>query len=807
MNYKSNFNVKPCAISSGFVEFERDVIYPELVENGDFSELGSELTTPFSSGWLRIGENNWSLNPAPVNGGIEGIDATSYVYQGISTTIGKQYKVVVDASVTEGSCELRGFNSTTILTISTLGRKTYSAIFTETDGNNNVGFNSASGFTGVIHSLSVKEVGVDWEVLNSDANNYVVFNGSTARLKFLNTSPVTTLESSFLMIAGKTYKLIVDVASVTSGSIKIDGAGISELFNSAGVTTRTITPTSGTRIIFYRATANVDLTLNSVSVTEVGEATESALPNQIECEAYGYTWNSGNRTCQAFNPSITLETIAGNLNNNLYGSNNKTQRGTQNSMTIGQGNSINGITENNLIIGRGNSIQRETANNFIVGTAAKSIVDNSFSLGGNNGVADRLDRLGAQLISNPLFDEVGTELITNGDFLTDTNWSKTNATISNGIATLNIVDGAYSAIYQSVTYTSGKKYRLIATLSGTEGKIMRFQDNASNTGGLTSVNGAVTLTGEIQNIELFFIANKNSIGMNIARQFDGDWQFTFNIISVKEVGQDWTLSANASIEYDKLNLNGSGAFVSAQQSVYASGIKNGKTLRFTYEVTENTLVSGERSEGKLRVGAFSGASLFPAATDLNSSVGTHTFDIVVGIEGTNNVFDMYLTSGYVSGNIKIDYVTLQEVLPFVAPRQMSYLMFGKQTTDGNTKAANLNNTAGTFYVVPLNSASYFHCDIVAVRTGGTSRTGAIGDTASWTERGVFTNLNQGEEGGLTIARERDTVQAIGSGTALWRPTAAVNNTNGNFSLNVRGAADMIIEWAITVRITQIKTTF
>ena len=113
----------------------------------------------------------------------------------------------------------------------------------------------------------------DWSVTGSDANNYVVFNGSTARLKFLNTSPVTQLTTSFVMTAGKKYKLTVDVLTVTSGGIKIDGNGISETFNTSGITTRIINPTAASAINFYRATANVDITLNSVSLIEITEDT------------------------------------------------------------------------------------------------------------------------------------------------------------------------------------------------------------------------------------------------------------------------------------------------------------------------------------------------------------------------------------------------------------------------------------------------------------------------------------------------------------------------------------------------------
>jgi hypothetical protein len=484
------------------------------------------------------------------------------------------------------------------------------------------------------------------------------------------------------------------------------------------------------------------------------------------------------------------------LSNNLYGSNNKTQRGTQNSMTIGDFNSINGSTENNLIVGRGNSIERKTANNFIVGTAAKSIVDNSFSLGGNNGVANQLDRLGAQLIENFDFSEEGDEEIENGsNTIAGANWNA-NANWDKTVAGFFSCDGSSNNdLNQGTTIpVIGKSY------------ILSFEVLSINVGGRFVMNFGGVVGANRTSVGVYYetITATNTDRIRVRPNYTGTIGSVTNI-SVKELGQDWTLSANASIQNNELTLNGSGAFVTAQQTLWSSGAKNGRTLRFIYEVTENTLVSGERAQGLLRVGGYSGASLFPSVINLNSDVGTHILDVIVGIEGAHNVFDMYITSDYVSGYIKINYVSLQEVLPFVAPRQMTYLMFGKQTTDGNTKAANLNNTTGTFYVVPLNSASYFQCDVVAVRTGGTSTTGAIGDTASWTEKGVFTNVNQ--EGGLSISRERDTVRSIGTGTTNWRPTAVVGNTNGNFGLNIRGAADMIVEWAITVRITQIKTTF
>ena len=130
-----------------------------------------------------------------------------------------------------------------------------------------------------------------WTVNNPDANNYVTFSGGTARLVFLTTSPITQLRSTnTTLISGTKYRLVVDIASVTSGSVKIDGAGISETFAQAGVTTRIIQPTNNTPLYFYRASANVDMTFNSVSVIEVTEEDASYADMCMQTGTSTYEW-------------------------------------------------------------------------------------------------------------------------------------------------------------------------------------------------------------------------------------------------------------------------------------------------------------------------------------------------------------------------------------------------------------------------------------------------------------------------------------------------------------------------------------
>jgi len=133
----------------------------------------------------------------------------------------------------------------------------------------------------------------------------------------------------------------------------------------------------------------------------------------------------------------------------------------------------------------------------------------------------------------------------------------------------------------------------------------------------------------------------------------------------------------------------------------------------------------------------------------------------------------------------------------LAERQSIHLMYGVQTTAGATVDSYLNNVTDNYFTIPDNTAMYFHADVLAVRVGGTG-TGNAGDFLSWVERGVVIN----KSGVLSIARERDTIQGSGNHTN-WRPTASVDGTN--FIIDVRGAADTIIEWCSNIRFTQIKT--
>jgi len=187
----------------------------------------------------------------------------------------------------------------------------------------------------------------------------------------------------------------------------------------------------------------------------------------------------------------------------------------------------------------------------------------------------------------------------------------------------------------------------------------------------------------------------------------------------------------------------------------------------------------------------------------NTVKGLSRNNIIVGnkneiANGVNNA-NVYGTLGeatadnsiVLGGNIATD---------LLGERQSIQVLYGTQTTNGTNTVSYLNNTTDKLLAVPENAVMYFHADVVAVRVGGTDTSGggAVGDFASWVERGVIIN----KSGTLSIERERDAIKHSGH-TTNWQPTGIVSGTN--FAMRVRGHADTTIEWCSNITFTQIKT--
>ena len=112
-----------------------------------------------------------------------------------------------------------------------------------------------------------------WSIIDSDATHTVTHTSDGARFQSDTTSPILFFQTNDNVLqGGKKYLLTVEIVSLNSGSVKIQGNGVEAFFSENGIFSNIVKPTSNTTVKFYRNSANVDLTIKSVSVKEVQEA-------------------------------------------------------------------------------------------------------------------------------------------------------------------------------------------------------------------------------------------------------------------------------------------------------------------------------------------------------------------------------------------------------------------------------------------------------------------------------------------------------------------------------------------------------
>ena len=117
-------------------------------------------------------------------------------------------------------------------------------------------------------------------------------------------------------------------------------------------------------------------------VTSTGEViftdgTYEFPPNQLACEAYGYTFNQATGTCSAFNYNSKLQNNFSNILNNKSGGN--TDNGTKNTILNGQENITKGNNFNNILNGEKHQIENDINNSSII-SGSYGVIENQGSL-------------------------------------------------------------------------------------------------------------------------------------------------------------------------------------------------------------------------------------------------------------------------------------------------------------------------------------------------------------------------------------------------------------------------------------------
>ena len=186
-------------------------IAPELVQNGDFSELGADLVTngDFSGTGSELVTNgdfatdtDWTKGVGwTISGGTANCDGTqvenSNLYQAVYT-ISNSYKTTIDVIVTAGTLIIFTGTSSETITITSSGTYNFSGLSSSSIV---LYIQAQSDFIGSVDNVSVKELGADWTVGGgwSIGEDKAIADGSVL------TSNLLTQDCG--LVADKSYKI------------------------------------------------------------------------------------------------------------------------------------------------------------------------------------------------------------------------------------------------------------------------------------------------------------------------------------------------------------------------------------------------------------------------------------------------------------------------------------------------------------------------------------------------------------------------------------------------------------------------
>ena len=174
---------------------------------------------------------------------------------------------------------------------------------------------------------------------------------------------------------------------------------------------------------------------------------------------------------------------------------------------------------------------------------------------------------GVEEVTNGDFSQIGSEQVTNGDFASDTWWGKDASwTISGGSANSN----GSGTIYKGGVLTIGKTYKVTVDIS------------AYTSGSVTYPNASYTLPTSTGTYTFYYTAASQTVSFS-GTSFVG----SIDNVSVKEVGQDWTVSnsgsASSIITDSYAQLQTSGDLTSLEQTNVTTASKQ---YKLQYDVLE-----------------------------------------------------------------------------------------------------------------------------------------------------------------------------------------------------------------------------
>ena len=540
--------------AQGLVE-NVQILSSNLVQNGDFSEEGSEEVSngSFSQEGSEVivngdfaTDSNWDGQATISNGQLTKND-NGLVRQYTLDVSVKSYKVIVDVEILGSSLSvyLGGVNQLLSQGVNT--------IYMQSGGSNNlVGFNN--GANSVINSISCVEVGQNWTLGTgwSIGEDKAICDGNAGHT-------ILTQSNSFLL--GKTYKVTFDIV-VDSGNFTIQllgsGSDSGNIISSTQVGyTEYISPTSNRTVFAIRSNDGSGIgSITNISVKEVGQNWELTTG-----------WSIGSNV-------ITTD---GTINSRFY-QDAVTTIGKTYKYSFDVLDASGGVIEGRFRNGGGFITAISSEGNYTGTFVAYNTLADFTTLSGNTAsfsitnisVIEITDDTNLPRINYEGFsyqDALGSELVTNGDFATDSDWLKgAGWTISGGTANAAIpVASGLTAIVGALTI--GTTYKLTYTISNYSAGNIVIQAGWQSSGTSRSANGTYTeylvcagdtkvaflgtssFTGSIDNVSV-----KEYLGQEVVPDSGcGSWLFepqSTNLAPYSEDFSQWlTISASATDNY------------------------------------------------------------------------------------------------------------------------------------------------------------------------------------------------------------------------------------------------------------------
>ena len=278
----------------------------------------------------------------------------------------------------------------------------------------------------------------------------------------------------------------------------------------------------------------------------------------------------------------------------------------------------------------------------------------------SQGLIEDVQILSSNLVSNGDFSQEGSELVINGSFDTDSNWTLTNgATINDSSLNIDYNLGNGSTTQTNV-FTIGKTYKVQVNV-----------DN--NSTGVARIGSGLPATTLTNGLNTFYL---EAVGTDIEIRNHVNFIGSIDNVSVKEVGQGWTLGTGVTIGEDRAIFTSTASGQSVSQNAVASSLTNGALAKVSFEVLS-------RTQGSFGV-YFSGTLVGTLA-----SAGVFTGYFTKGTETSFYIRALGTTSGSIS-NISVVEITDDTNLP-----RINYEGFSYQDSLGSEEVVNGDFSEGS----------------------------------------------------------------------------------------------------------------